>query len=229
MTRTKKMGALLALFTLAFVLCGCRNDEEGQQSPSRKQPAAHSTPPSVSTTGDATSAGPSPTGSLATAEQSVQPLAQMNEGERTKAVEAGTLKGMLPANLSGMERTRASAERNPLMGIDVTAANARYETPNGGSICITITDAGNLPDPMRAGMAAWAVVAYDRQTGTGYEKSGTYGGFKSMEEYDRQSRCGAIRVFVADRFVVEVEGSSITMDAIQEALRAMDLVKMASL
>ena len=217
MTRTKKTGTLLVTCTLALLLCGCGNDEDRQQAPSPEQSAARSAQPPVSTP--------------AADEGATTPPAPEDRTtvEQADAVAAETLKDMLPASLAGMERTDASAERNPSMGVEMTTSHARYEAADGGSIRITITDAGNMPRPMRAGLAAWAVVEYSRQTDAGHEKSGTYSGFKGMEEYDTKNRRGAIRVFVADRFVVAVEGDGVAMDSVQEALGKIDLKKLAGL
>ena len=217
MTPTKKIGTLLVTCTLALLLCGCENDEDRQQPPSPEPSAARSAQPTVSTAvAEEGAATPSAPEDRATAEQA-------------EAVAADTLRGILPTSLTGMERTDASAERNPLMGVEMTTAHARYEAADGGSIRITITDAGNMPGPMRTGLAAWAVVEYDRQTDAGYEKSGTYGGFKGMEEYDTKNRRGAVRVFVADRFLVEVEGDGVAMDSVQEAVGQIDLKKLVAL
>ena len=64
---------------------------------------------------------------------------------------------------------------------------------------------------------------------TGYEKTITYKGYKGMEEYDNSEKDGGIRVFVADRFVVEVHGNQTSMDEIKKAMDEIDLKKMASL
>jgi hypothetical protein len=50
-----------------------------------------------------------------------------------------------------------------------------------------------------------------------------------VEEYDRQSKDGVLRVFVADRFVVEVNGSQTTMEVIKQAMDGIDLKKLAAL
>ena len=230
MTRTKKIGTLLVTCTLVLLLCGCGDEEDGQQSPPPEQPAARSASPAVSAAaGGEESATPASPGSPTTVEPNRQTPAPGNEGERAEAIAAETLKDLLPTSLAGMERADASAERSPLTGVDITAADARYEAADGGSISVTITDIGNVPGPMRTGLAAWAVVEYDRQTDAGYEKSGTYSGLPGMEEYSTKTRRGAIRVLVADRFIVAVEGDGLAMDAIQQALGRIDVKRLAAL
>ena len=73
---------------------------------------------------------------------------------------------------------------------------------------------------------AWAAGAIDRETETSYEKSTTIKGYKGYERYDRQSTSGEVQVLVAGRFVVEVSGNNVPMDAIKDALEKVDLGKL---
>jgi hypothetical protein len=153
----------------------------------------------------------------------------MNQGKQIAAVGAASLKGQLPETLAGMARTGASAERNQMMGVDMSIAEGKYEGQNNASIDLKITDTGNMSGPMRMGMAGWAMAEYNRETDSGYEKTATFSGYKGMEEYDNQSKSGTIRVFVADRFVIELDGSNVTMDTLKQALGQIDFQKIASM
>jgi len=155
-------------------------------------------------------------------------LMEMNKGKDIKPVDMGKLKEMLPAELDGMKRTNASSERNQMMGIDMAKAEANYEAGDG-SIKIAIMDMGNLSGPMRMGMAGWAMKQYSRETDSGYEKTTTYKGYKGMEEYDNNTRQGGLRLFVADRFIVELNGYQTTMEAMKKAMDKIDLKKLAAL
>jgi len=214
-----------------LLLCGCSKKSDEQQAQSSEQ----------SSTESSTSAAKQDTKpSLDTANQekniadmeakTKQALLEMNKGKEIEPVEMGTLKGMLPAELPGMKRTDASAERNQMMGIDMAVAEARYNTEDGdGSIKVVIMDLGNLSGPMRMGMAGWTMKQYSRETDTGYEKTITYSGYKGMEKYDNNNKQGELRLFVADRFVVELNGYQTTMDAIKKAMDKIDLKKLAGL
>ena len=114
-------------------------------------------------------------------------------------------------------------------GVDIAVADAHYEAANEeGYLEVTITDVGNLTGPLKIGMTGWTTAQYNRETDTGYEKITTYNGFKAMEEYDNENQSGALRVFVADRFVVEVSGGQVTMETIQQAMGKVDLKKLAT-
>jgi len=75
----------------------------------------------------------------------------------------------------------------------------------------------------------WAMAEIDKETETGYEKTSTYQGYKSHEEYNRSSKDGEVTVLVADRFVVEVRGNNLPMEAIMAALGTVDLTKLAAM
>jgi hypothetical protein len=240
---SRKNTAVIVVCMAVLFLWGCGKREGGQkqpapagpaqkqssnnpvsQTPAESRPAAQPSAPAAPVGG-----APSPAEMAQVAEQNRQALAQMNQGKQVAAVTADKLKALLPSSLTGMSRTTASAERTQTMGVDMTTAEAQYDTAGGGSVSVKITDVGNMTGSMRMGLAAWSVAEYNRETDTGYQKSMTYNGCKGMEEYDKQDQHGAIRVFVADRFIVEVEGNGVTVDTLKQALGSVDLKKMAGL
>lgn len=239
-----KYTAGIAFCTIALLICGCGKNDGGAgaeqqgstaQSPSgaaASQAPAQPQAPALSS-GAAPVAGSSqiPTADTlaAAAEQNRQVLTQMNQGKQITAVTADTLKGILPKTLAGMTQTDASAEQNQAMGISLTHANGQYAGQNDASLSLQLTDVGNLSGPMKMGMVGWTLAQYDRKTDTGYEKTATFNGYKGMEEYDNESKSGTIRVFVADRFILELTGDNTSMDTIKQALSQIDLKKLASL
>lgn len=234
--RQGRYAALVTICTIAVLICGCGGDEGNNQGATTKQDSAgesaQQTPaPSQAPAGTGGTSGgvPSPTDLSNLAAQNRENLAKMNEGKQIAAVTAATLKELLPKTLAGMTQTGASAERNQMMGMDMTIAEGQYEGQNDASLSLTLTDVGNMSGPMRMGMAGWAMAEYNRETDTGYEKTGTYSGYKGMEEYNTESKSGTIRVFVADRFIIELDGSNTTMDSLKQALGQLDLKKIASL
>jgi hypothetical protein len=215
---TSAMGILLCLALLFAIGCGKR--EEEQQS----QQEAKSTIPGQPTM-------PTEEQFAAAAERTQQALAQANQGEVVEAVDFRKLKELLPESLAGMTRADASGARNKMMGIDVSNAEAVYEATDDPSkqIVVNIMDMGNVTGPMRMSMAAWSMAEFEHETDSGYEKTTTHKGYKAVEELDRESNEATFRVFVADRFIVEVEGSNIPMETVKKAVDNIDLSKLASL
>jgi hypothetical protein len=217
---------ILAICVPVLLVAGCGRDD-GQMSPPEPQ---EDTQTSNADGGRATAMATAPTLPEMHPE-SRQSLTEMNVSKTVEPVSAGILKDLLPAELPGMGRIDASAERIRMVHADLTTAAGRYAaTGDGGAdISITLTDAGNMGYSMRMGLAAWAATQYSRKTATGYEKTAMHDGHRAMEEYDGEGRYGAIRVFVADRFIVEVEGNDITMDTLQQALAKISFRRLADL
>jgi hypothetical protein len=152
-----------------------------------------------------------------------------NSGKKVETVDYKELKAMLPESLPGMKRTDASGEKTAAMGMQISNAEGRYSGDNGSSMTIKITDIGSMTG--LAGMAtyAWARVTVDRESDSGYEKTSTIGGYRSHEKYNNSGKSGEVSVLVGDRFVVEVEGSDVDMDAIKGAVGKVDLGKLNSM
>ena len=153
-------------------------------------------------------------------------LGTANAGKKVEVLDYHTLKDMLPESLPGMKRTETTGEKNAALGMQVSAANARYANDQGNTLSLKVTDIGSLSG--LAGMAAyaWANSEIDRETETGYEKTSKFKGYKSREKYDKQGKYGELSVLVGNRFVVESKGNGFDMDAIKGALNKLDLGKL---
>jgi len=152
--------------------------------------------------------------------------AALGATQAAEAVDFRELKALLPEDLPGMKRSNAEGEKTSAMGFTMSKAEARYESESGGSVMITISDIGAMTGMAAMGLYAWAAGAIDRETETSYEKSTTIKGYKGYEKYDRQSTSGEVQVLVAGRFIVEVDGNNVPMDAIKGALERVDLGKL---
>ena len=147
-------------------------------------------------------------------------------GKQVETVDYKILKDMLPGDAAGLKRTEATGEKTSAMGLQVSNANGRYSNDAGASMTIKITDIGSMTG--LAGMAAyaWAATEVDRESDTGYEKTSSFNGFKSHEKYDKSSKSGEISVLVGNRFVAEVSGNDVDLDAMKDALSKIDLKKL---
>jgi hypothetical protein len=76
---------------------------------------------------------------------------------------------------------------------------------------------------------AWSRAEIDSETETGYEKTTTFSGHKAFEKFDTAGKDGQLSILVGGRFVVEVEGSNVTMDQLKTAAGQIDLVKLESM
>ena len=117
--------------------------------------------------------------------------------------------------------SNASGERTEMMGIQVSTAEADYQDGGSGRIHVKISDLGTLTS--LAGMAAAMEPKVDKETDTGYEKTTTANGRRTHESYDRRSQQGEVKILLAGRFEVQVNGNGVKVEAIKAALGAIDL------
>ena len=153
-------------------------------------------------------------------------LGATNGGKKVDVVEFKVLKDMLPESLGNMRRTSATGEKTAAMGMSVSNAEGRYENDQNGSITVKLTDIGSMTG--LAGMAAyaWAATTVERESDNGYEKTGTFNGYKSHERWEKSSSSGELSVLVAGRYVAEVSGYNTSMDALKDAMNKIDLKKL---
>jgi hypothetical protein len=214
-----KRWEMVAVCVGAVVLAGCGRKAD------RGEPAQTAAPAGTS------SAAPDEAPDYAKlAEENRQALTEMNKGKDIAAVPGATLKALLPAELPGMTRSSASAERTQTMGMDTSNAEGLYNATDGSGarVKIKLTDTGNMSGSMRQSLNAWTMGSYSRETDTGYEKTTTINGCRGMEKYDTQNKEGSLQFLVADRFIVDIQGYGVTMETMKQAVDKIDLKKLAA-
>jgi roadblock/LC7 domain-containing protein len=145
-----------------------------------------------------------------------------------ETVDPKKLKELLPADADGLHRKEASSEKTAAMGFGISTANGRYSDDNNASIDVNIIDVAGTGVAMM-GMAAWTLASVDKETDDGYEKTTEYDGYKAYEKYNNKNQDGEISVMVANRYIVEVKGSNVSIDKIKATLKDIDLDKLKGL
>ena len=144
-----------------------------------------------------------------------------------KALPAETLKGLLPSALSsGYDRVEVSSASAGAAGMAGAQAIGVY-AKGDSRITLQINDlaaAGAL-----ASLAGAVNVESSRETASGYEKVGKVDGRMTTETLDRSSKHGRYSVVVADRFVVEAEGTGMGIDDLKAAVQAIGFSKLEAL
>jgi hypothetical protein len=77
--------------------------------------------------------------------------------------------------------------------------------------------------------AMWMNLELDKETDHGYEKTGSAGGRRFHEKYDKNSKSGEFTVIVGNRFLVEVNGNGIDMPTMKKAVETINLAKLESM
>jgi hypothetical protein len=215
--------AVVLILSLAGLATGCKSNEQKQAEETAKNMEQASKQMAEATK----NAGANMGDAMAAMGAAVSGAA--NGSKKVETVDYKELKALLPESLPGMKRTDASGEKTAAMGMQVSNAEGRYSGDNGSYMTIKITDIGSMTG--LAGMAAyaWARVTVDRESDSGYEKTSTIGGYRSHEKYNNPSKSGEVSVLVGDRFVVEVDGNNVDMNAIKNAVGKVDLGKLNSM
>ena len=129
------------------------------------------------------------------------------------AVSTDTLKALLPENLGAYKRT--ASESGGALG--TVHAEATY-TNGGKSIKLSVTDLA------AAGAFAQIAGAFgiesDEETANGFDKVGRINGVLTMQQWDRPSQSGKYSVLLADRFIIDAEGSAPSFDDLKAAVAA---------
>ncbi|MEO7761793.1 MAG: transposase [Casimicrobiaceae bacterium] len=148
-------------------------------------------------------------------------------GTAVEPVDFRELKTLLPDGIGALKRTSAEGEKGGGFGFVVSHAEARYDGVDGHAT-VKITDPGNLSG-MAAMAAMWMNIEMDKETDTGYEKTGSAGGRRFHEKYDKSSKSGEYTVIIGNRFMVEVDGSGIDMATMKKAVEQINLAKLESM
>jgi hypothetical protein len=138
-------------------------------------------------------------------------------GKAVTAVDPEKLKTFLPDQVAGLPRTELSAASGGAAGVSGSNATAVY-AKDGARVTVTVTDMAAMG--ALAGMASAMGVQSSNQTATGYEKIGKVGGRMTTEKWDSAGKNGTFGVLVADRFMVQAEGSGTSMDDLKSAVAA---------
>jgi hypothetical protein len=148
------------------------------------------------------------------------------DGKTVPAVPADTLKGLLPGDVAGYARTSLETNSGGAGGMSMATASGDYQKGDT-RFSLSVTDMGGM-----AGLAAMAN-AVDAQTthetATGYEKMSKVDGRMTNEEWDREAKSGRYSVIVGNRFTVEARGNADSVEALKQAVGAVNLVALESL
>jgi hypothetical protein len=148
-------------------------------------------------------------------------------GTAVEPVDFRELKALLPESIGAMKRSSAEGEKGGAFGIAAAHAEGRYQG-DSGSVDLKITDPGNLSG-LAAMAAMWMNMELDKETDTGYEKTGTANGRRFHEKYDKNSKSGEYTVIVGNRFMVEINGHGVEMPTMKKAIDQINLAKLESM
>ena len=147
----------------------------------------------------------------------------------TQPVDFRTLRDWLPQNFGGLSRNEQMGEKTGAMGFSVARAEAEYGQQGQAWLKISVTDLAALGPMASMASLGWASAEVDRESSTGYERTTTIQGHRTLEKYDNKTRSGSANSMVAGRFLLEIEGHNIDATQIPAALQTLDFTALQSL
>ncbi|WP_420456563.1 hypothetical protein [Rubrivirga sp.] len=161
-------------------------------------------------------------------QSAVEKMQESAERAPAEPVNFRVLRELLPTSVAGMDQGEVEGATDGAMGFSISRVEAVYPGDGGAQIDIGVMDYGAIPSMAMMGLG-WTMADIDREAGSTYERTVTFGGNRGFRSYDADARSGEFSLVVADRFHVEVTGSGVSDDDLEAAVRAVDLSGLAAL
>jgi hypothetical protein len=149
--------------------------------------------------------------------------------EPAEPVDSAKLLPFLPDLVDGFVAEKPQGSTSTAMGFQLTEVSRVYHKGSAdgdATVTVKLTDgAGN-----QFFMAAHATTAeFKTENAEGYEKGLKLDGFPAIERYSNESRDGSLTVFVASRYVVEIDIDGLDSKEMQVWWKKLHAQKLVSL
>lgn len=152
--------------------------------------------------------------------------AMLAGGKKVEPLSVDEVKAFVPESFVGLPRTASNAARENMGVMTVTKAEATYGDASGKEVRLSVTDAGGASALL--GLFGWAGVGSERDDANETERTRKEGGRTVHERISKKGGDNEYAVILADRFVVNAEGSA-DIAALRSAVGALNLAKLESL
>ena len=152
--------------------------------------------------------------------------AALGGGKTVEAVDIEKLKPIVPETFAGLTKKSSSSEKNGMLGLMVSKAEAKYADGAGKNVQLEITDTGGASGIM--GLASWASVQGEKEDQYGSEKTMKING-RMVHEKSNKSGGGEYSVVIGERFMVEAKSSSVDLGTLKTAVSGLDLAKLEAM
>lgn len=149
-------------------------------------------------------------------------------GKRVTPLGIDQLKPFVPDTFAGLGKTGSSAEKNGMVGLSVSKAEARYGDHGQKHVTLEITDTGGASGLV--GLAGWMNLQGEREDDDGFEKTAKVNG-RLMHEKGAKRPGGRneFTVVLGDRFVVSAQATGVELADLKAGVAALDLAKLEAL
>jgi hypothetical protein len=147
-------------------------------------------------------------------------------GKGVEPVSLDQLKPFLPENFAGLPRTDMRTERGGVTGLMMAKVEGSYGDSAGKTARLEVSDTGGAAGLM--GLAAWMNVQGEREDANRREVTKKEGGRFVHEEVSKTGGTNKYTVIVADRYVVNAQGS-VDIGTLKSGVASLDLGKLESM
>ncbi|MFN3495059.1 MAG: Yip1 family protein [Hydrogenophaga sp.] len=148
-------------------------------------------------------------------------------GQNGKPFSPDELQKHVPQNLKGMERREFEARSDSAMGMSFSSVAAVYASDDR-EVDVKVQDIGSVP-ALAMAMGAWAQTTVNRETADEVERVFQRDGVSFKEAYRKDGSRAELTMMLPNGVLLEARGSNMDMDALRDAVDAIDLRGMAAL
>ena len=145
-----------------------------------------------------------------------------NEAEKLKKLtplSIDQIKALIPEELLGMKRSSFSA--NSAMGVAV--GEGTYKGDDDKQLKLEVIDCAGETGAAWYNMRFFALWNFQQEDDNGYQKTVDFNGGKAVEKYSKSNDRYEFTYFSNDRFIVQLEGEKVGLDAIKQVANNISL------
>ena len=149
--------------------------------------------------------------------------------EPVEPVASSKLLPFLPEKVDGFVAEKPQGSTSSAMGFQLTEVSRVYHRGSEdaeATVTVKLTDGAGNQFFTAAHSAAARLTTNNAD---GYEKSMKLDGFPAVERYTHESRDGSLTVFIADRYLVEIDIDGLDSKEMQAWWKRLDAKKLAAL
>lgn len=153
----------------------------------------------------------------------------LSGGKAVEPVQLDVLKPLLPETFAGMPRTAQRSDRTGVAGLMAAKVRNEYSDPSGKRVTVEVVDTGGAAGLM--GIAAWAAAmsTSESEDDNRIERMRREGNRLVREEISKKGGTNHYSVILADRFIVQADGTGVDINALKSGVASLDLGKIEAL
>ena len=151
-------------------------------------------------------------GVKATVKKMEENSAKAEELKKLTPLSIDEVKALIPNELLGMQRSSFSA--NSAMGVSV--GKGTYKGENDKELNLEIIDCAGEMGSTFYNLRFMSLWNFQQEDDNGYQRATDFNGGKAIEKYTKSNDRYELTYFTNDRFIVQIEGENLGIDAVKQ-------------